>query len=108
MNNIFSGIPQKLASVLSLQTIAARHCVAMTAGISIAVALTAASFPAAAYQFESIDPAAVTPEAAAATIGCGKKAQSGLFTLTTTDGLGHTRSFWCRCPRTTALPKPIP
>ncbi len=98
MNQFFSAIYRTFLSAVSLRSSAGRRSVSMACGISLAAALTTASFPAAAYQFEGADLAAATPEAATATVGCGKKAQSGLFTLTTTDGLGHSRSFMVQVP----------
>lgn len=70
----------------------------MACGMSLAVLLTAASLPATAYQFDGADLDAAAVESAAATVGCGKKAQNGLITLTTTDGLGHSRSFMVQVP----------
>jgi poly(3-hydroxybutyrate) depolymerase len=77
-----------------------RYC-AIVSGATLALALTAGSPPATAYQFDSADPDAVSPEIATSTVGCGKvPGHTGVFTLTTTDGLGKTRSFLVQVPAT--------
>jgi poly(3-hydroxybutyrate) depolymerase len=72
---------------------------AMASGISFAAALTVASLPASTYQFVAEDTSALIPEVATATVGCGKlAAHTGVFNLTTTDGLGKVRTFLVQVP----------
>jgi poly(3-hydroxybutyrate) depolymerase len=75
-----------------------RRCRAMASGISLAVALSVASYPAAAYQFVTRDSAAATTTVVTTTAGCGSKHQIGEFNLSTTDGLGKTRSYLVQVP----------
>jgi poly(3-hydroxybutyrate) depolymerase len=70
----------------------------MASGISLAAALTVASYPAAAYQFVGADTSTLMPAVATATVGCGKRLQIGVFTLSTTDGLGKMRSYLVQVP----------
>jgi poly(3-hydroxybutyrate) depolymerase len=72
----------------------------MASGISLAAALTVASYPAAAYQFAAGNTAAaVTAAAVTTTAGCGKlAAHTGIFNLNTTDGLGKIRTFQVEVP----------
>ncbi|MDP9064509.1 MAG: hypothetical protein M3O06_01440 [Pseudomonadota bacterium] len=81
-----------------MQSMAARWCIAMAFGLSLTVSLTATTQPAVAYQFDAADQDIAAAESATETVGCGKKAQNGLITLTTTDGLGHSRSFMVQIP----------
>jgi poly(3-hydroxybutyrate) depolymerase len=72
---------------------------AMASGISLTVALTVASYPAAAYQFAAGTTAAATAAAVTTTAGCGKlAAHTGLFNLNTTDGMGTIRTFQVQVP----------
>jgi poly(3-hydroxybutyrate) depolymerase len=72
----------------------------MASGISLAAALTVASYPAAAYQFAAGNTAAaVTTAAVTTTAGCGKAAaHTGLFNLNTTDGMGTIRTYEVQVP----------
>lgn len=71
----------------------------MASGISLAVALTAVSYPTAAYQFVAGNTAAATSAAVTTTVGCGKLAQlTGLFNLSTTDGRGVIRTYLVQVP----------
>jgi poly(3-hydroxybutyrate) depolymerase len=71
----------------------------MASGISLAAALTVASYPAAAYQFAAGNTAAAVTAAVTTTVGCGKLAPlKGLFSLYTTDGMGTTRNYLVQVP----------
>lgn len=91
MNHHLSAIRKKFLSVFPPPSY--KRFTAMASGISLAVALTAVSYPAAAYQFVAGNTAAVTPGVVTTTAGCGTKHQTGQFNLSTTDGLGKTRSY---------------
>jgi poly(3-hydroxybutyrate) depolymerase len=70
----------------------------MASGISLAAALTVVSYPAAAYQFAAGNTAAATSAAVTTTVGCGKAARTGLFSLNTTDGRGTIRTYLVQVP----------
>jgi poly(3-hydroxybutyrate) depolymerase len=105
VNHRLSAIRKKCLSILPLRS---RNLTAMASGISLAAALTVASYPAAAYQFAAGNTAAaVTAAAVTTTVGCGKLAPpTGLFTLTTTDGLGRSRTFEAQVPADYSPTKP--
>jgi poly(3-hydroxybutyrate) depolymerase len=96
VNHRFSAFHKKFPSVFPARL--RQRYLSMASGISLAVALTAASYPAAAYQFVAGNTAAVTPGAVTTTAGCGTKHQTGEFFLSTTDGLGKTRSYLVQVP----------
>src|SRR5260221_538071 len=88
VNHRLVAICKECLSIFPLR-LRQRH-LAMASGISLAAALTVASYPAAAYQSAAGNPAAaVTAAAVTTTAGCGKPAaHTGLFNLNTTDGMG--------------------
>jgi poly(3-hydroxybutyrate) depolymerase len=97
VNHRFSAFRKKFPSVFPPRL--RQRYLSMASGISLAVALTAASYPAAAYQFVTGSAAAATPGAVTTTAGCGKLAPTtGLFNLTTTDGMGTIRTFEVQVP----------
>jgi poly(3-hydroxybutyrate) depolymerase len=99
LNHHLAVIRKNILSVFPLRSL--KRYVSMASGISLAVALTAASYPAAAYQFVAEDTSALIPQVATATVGCGKLAAStGVFKLNTTDGMGHVRTFLVQVPAT--------
>jgi poly(3-hydroxybutyrate) depolymerase len=97
VNHRLSAICKKCLSVFSLRS--HKRLMAMASGISLAVALTVASYPAAAYQFAAGNSAAATAAVVTTTAGCGKlAAHTGLFNLNTTDGMGTIRTFEVQVP----------
>jgi len=97
LNHPLSGICKKFLSVFPPRS--HKRFLATASGITLAAALTAASYPAAAYQFAAGNSAAVAAAAVTTTLGCGKlAAQTGLFNLNTTDGLGTIRTFEVQVP----------
>jgi poly(3-hydroxybutyrate) depolymerase len=97
LNHNLSAIRKKVLSVFPQRS--RKHLTAMACGISLTAALSVASFPAAAYQFVAADTAAVSAAVVTTTVGCGKVApRTGLFNLSTTDGLGTVRTFEVQVP----------
>ena len=106
MNHRLVAVCKKYLSVVAPRF--RRRYLAMASGISIAAALSVASYPAAAYQFVAgATAAAVTTEAVTTTAGCGKLGPTtGLFNLNTTDGLGTIRTFLVQVPADYSPTKP--
>jgi poly(3-hydroxybutyrate) depolymerase len=97
LNYRLPAIGKKWLSIFPVQP--RKQLAAMAAGVSLAATLTVASFPAAAYQFESVESSALINEVATATVGCGHlAAHTGVFNLNTTDGLGKIRTFLVHVP----------
>jgi poly(3-hydroxybutyrate) depolymerase len=97
LNHHLSVICKKSLSALPKRS--HKRFVAMASGISLAAALTVASFPASAYQFVAGNSAVIAAAAVTTTVGCGRPAaQTGLFNLNTTDGLGTIRTFEVHVP----------
>jgi poly(3-hydroxybutyrate) depolymerase len=96
VNHRLAAIRNKFLSVLPPRS--RNRFVSTVSGISLAAALTVASYPAAAYQFVAGNTAAVTPGVVTTTVGCGKAARTGLFSLNTTDGRGTIRTYLVQVP----------
>jgi poly(3-hydroxybutyrate) depolymerase len=96
VNHRLAAIRNKFLSVLPPRS--RNRFVSTVSGISLAAALTVASYPAAAYQFVAGNTAAVTSAVVTTTVGCGKLARTGLFNLNTTDGRGTIRTFLVQVP----------